>query len=440
MTSPRLRLVDKLAAGLIVTVMVVAALYPETFITGDFSIGSQRITPLTLLLPFVGVMAVVFYSFRRERVQTGIIDLVLLAFMAWLLIRNPLGYTAAVAIKYIVYGAGFYYLVAISTRTPGFLKLVLFTLLSLVCIITVYGFIEFVVQRNFAFEAFIETAVRKPRKGLHRAGSTFAHPVAYGAFLLQIAPFCFLEAFWGTGKRWRFFGVTALVMATLALALTFSKGSILVAVIAAVAAIAFLMLRSGKRALMVALLMLAFSGVIAATFWQQWSSEVSWRTEWSVQAREIGWRASVDTIIEHPLLGVGLRNGTDEINEQIDRYWRDSAPAPLPIDNYFLNVFVEEGAVGFILWMLFLFFMFRDGLRGISRGGILCKPLAIAAIVSAACLCLNAFTFDALLMYGNYVFFWLAAGILRGTSSKRTDTDSGLPDYCLGRTMPVEAL
>ncbi len=411
---------DSYASGLILLAAALAALYPETFISGDFSIGSQRLTPLTLLLPAMAASAIIYVSARHNLIKPRLADLALAGFMIWLIVRNPWGYPAAVALKYIILGLSIYYITALLMQTRHFPRMLILSLPVLVCVIALYGFIEFVLQRNMLFGSLISESVREPLGHLRRAGSTFAHPVSYGAFLVQMLPFCALVAFGNGKRRETTLGTFALVMAAVALFLTFSKGSMLVAALIGAAALSLLVWRMGGKTIVIILMTIFFVAAMIFTFEQELSGELAWRGTDSANMRLISWEGTLEAAREHPLAGVGLRNGPGAMADELIADGRPESAREIPIDNFYLTTLVEAGAVGLLLWLLFLFTAFRDGIGTVLRGAATHRGLTAAALVSMAGLCLNAFSFDAFLMYGNFVFFWLAAGVVRGAAAAGT--------------------
>lgn len=421
LAPPGPKIADSLAVGLIVLVMLLAAFYPETFISGDLTVGSQRLTPLSFLLPVVAVAAVAYFVNGHKVLRFRLVDWALAAFMAWLLLRNPSGYTAAVAIKYLIYGVGLFYLTALAMQSSSFTRVFQISLMIIVCIVAVYGFVDFVMQRNPIFGSYILKAVPETSNSLHRAASTFAHPVAYGAFLVQVLPFCFYVTFKNAGIKEHLLGIFALVTATISLYLTFSKGSLIAAGLLAVTGLVLLARKNFKTLAVIVVLSAVFIAALFFTFRDDLGIEIADRSGFSFMARELSWQAALQTFAEQPVTGVGLRNGVDSISRHLDRTNLGNETT-LPIDNYYLSVLVEEGAIGLLLWLLFLFSIFIYGVNAVRQSSGQRKLLALAAIFSLAGLCLNMFTFDALFMYGNYVFFWIAAGLVRGSITEKRES------------------
>jgi O-antigen ligase len=155
--------------------------------------------------------------------------------------------------------------------------------------------------------------------------------------------------------------------------------------------------------------------VFIAIFWQEINIETATRGGESVSGRLVAWRAAAEGIQHHWLLGVGLRQGVSEIVKHIDYEWLLVASRRTPVDNSYLSMFLEEGVIGFGLMLAAMVLIIKDGLSA-SVFSARRRPEAVAALASIAALLLNGLTFDALLIWPNFLIFWTAAGMLRGAS------------------------
>jgi len=184
---------DLAAALLVCLALAVAALYPETFIIGIPLLGFQKAYPLTLLLPLMAAGTAIFMVARRDIIKFGSVDALVLFYAAFLLVRNITGPENLATAKYVVYGLGIYYITALlAARKESLLRLIVYTLVGLTLITVLYGLAEYAFQENVLYHKYVAETVREPRVGLHRIGSTLAHPVPYGAFLIQVLPFSVL--------------------------------------------------------------------------------------------------------------------------------------------------------------------------------------------------------------------------------------------------------
>jgi len=416
-------LLDRAAAGLLVTAISVSVLYPETFIIDFPIIGSPRTLPLSILLPIVIVFTLIYAIKRLETVIIGYVDIAVLIFAAYVLGRNVFTQTGMVAVKYALLGTGLFYLTAMLSRRIDLARLIMWLFVGLACVTCLYALLEYILQKNLIFEDIITTTVRQPDGELHRAGSTLVHPVSFGAFIIQLLPFCLLAWYTSRDSQQRALGVVTTAMATLALFLTYSKGSWLVAVIIIGCLVFYAAWQRSSRVIYIIALFVALLAVVTFAFWQQVSEEMSERSEMSVSVRLKGWKAAVEGIREHPLIGVGFKKGDDVVWSHLSAESRallvslEKGNLKLPVDNYYLNVFLEEGLIGLILWLCVLLLIAIEGVRFTMRDTP-ARPWALAALVGIAGISINAFTFDALLIWPNYVVFWVTAGLLHGLSQK----------------------
>ncbi|MHB1391465.1 MAG: O-antigen ligase family protein [Thermoleophilia bacterium] len=269
------------------------------------------------------------------------------------------------------------------------------------------------------FQPYIEEVVKTPSVGVHRIGSTLAHPVAYAGYLVQAIPFCILAAIKTRSRTGRIFAIVTTCLAALALFLTYSKGSWIVALLMLLAGVIYLFRRWRHVALVVFIVIVLVLSGLVGLFWQQIHTEASVRTDTSVEYRMAAWRGAVAGIREHPLVGVGLGAGQNELLLRADPEWVKVSAGRMAVDNYYLNILLEEGLVGALLWLVVLGLIFREGLSLIRNHGA-GYIWGLAAMASIVDILVNCLTFDALLLRPQQVLFWIAAGLIHGTMQGQT--------------------
>lgn len=414
-------LLDRAAAALLFTVIFISVLYPETFIIDLPIFGSQRTFPLSILLPVVVAFTVFFAIKRRETVIVGYLDIAVLTFSTYLLLRNVFSPESMLAVKYGLLGTGLFFLTAILSQRIDLARWITWLFVGLASVTCSYGLMEFILQNNYIYGDLLTTTVGQPLGELHRVGSSLVHPVSYGAFLIQLLPFCLLAWYTGRNILQRVFAMATTAVATLALFLTFSKGSwIVLGIIIVWVMVFFAVFLRGSRAIYIVAVFLAVLAVFTGVFWQKLSDDLSDRSEMSVSIRLKGWNAAIEGIGEHPLIGVGLKKGDDVVWSHLSDETRASLEdgnLRLPVDNYYLNIFLEEGLIGLILWLGMLLLLVVEGVRFIMRETP-SRPWALAALVGIVGISINTVTFDALLIWPNYIVFWVTAGLLHGLSQK----------------------
>ena len=409
---------DLIAAMLLILVLAVATLFPENFVTGVPVFASQRSFPLTLLLPFAAVWGVVYIVARRKLIKPGVVDGLVIAFMAYIFLRNISGLESFVVFKFAVFGVFIFYASSLLTEnSERLLRIVIYVILGLLLLTAVYGLVEYVFQKNFIYAKYISESVREPIVGLHRIGSTLAHPVSYGAFLIQALPFSVLVWLQSRG-RVRILAVAATIAGVLALFFTYSKGSWIVAVVVSLGALLLVRGRMSRKYLLPAIIVAALIISLVAIFWQQIVSETEIRSFESFDVRLSAWRAAIAGFADHPVIGVGYKQGSGELKKHISPTLYEGLYPDQPVDNNYLSQLLEAGIIGFALWILVLMFVILEGV-GVARARSPGSPLALAALASIIGISLNMMTFESLQLWPNFVFFWLAAGILHGLAMRR---------------------
>ena len=110
---------DWAALVLLLTAIAVAIFYPENFVRRPpWSLGPLDITPLDLLFPFM-LAGVLVYAVVRRPFKAGLQEIIILAFFSFLVARNLATQELLASIKYLVYGAGVYWLAqSLTSREP----------------------------------------------------------------------------------------------------------------------------------------------------------------------------------------------------------------------------------------------------------------------------------------------------------------------------------
>lgn len=404
--------------------MVIGAgvLFPESFITSFPVIGSEWSYPLTLLLPVVPASA---YIIWRARGSLGFfpVDALILVFSAYLLARN-ISESPGVITKYVLYGLVVYYLTAVLARDKGNQRTIFLSVSILLIITVVYAVVEYAVQQNFIFQDHI--SVGEPPGSTHRVASFLAHPVVYAAFLVQALPFAIFLWVRGWKTTLRITGLVTSLSAIVCLILTQSKGSWIAALLVGIAATGYFAKTRGKKSLTVALVVVLLAGMAAGIVTNRSSFEDILRIRTSVDVRVTAWRAALDGIEDNLLLGVGFKQGQQEVVEQIPDNWKQLSGFSPPADNYYLNVFLEDGLIGGLLWVAMMVLIIVDGYRLVMQKRE-ARYMLVAAYLSIVGLMISMVTFDALLIPSNRIMFWVAAGILRGQylAADRSENASG---------------
>jgi O-antigen ligase len=269
-------------------------------------------------------------------------------------------------------------------------------------------------------EAVVTIAYGRNGSGGRAIGS-FGQPNELGAFLAMFTAFAAAQL--PAARRWvvRFALGGAVVAGVLAVVLTVSRG----AVVALVAALLFVAVRSSRILTLVLLVVLVSSPFWAPDYLKErmtgmqveseTSDDVS--LEGSARLRVDTWRALIRVVSEHPLDGVGfagLGYVLPAAGEELGIEVKDSA------HNTYLRFLGEMGVLGLLLFLVLLWrcwTLARDGVR-LARDRA-DRQLALglaAATIALAISCAFGDRFFSILISGN---FWLACALVDDLVSER---------------------
>jgi putative inorganic carbon (HCO3(-)) transporter len=165
-----------------------------------------------------------------------------------------------------------------------------------------------------------------------------------------------------------------------------------------------------KQVVLVVLLVLGAVAVVSPKLYEQFTVR-----EDSVSVRFLQYEATAKMIFAHPLLGVGLNNGTREkpnyVNATYNRFDSDTQFYLEPTHNVYLSMASEIGVVGALL---FVTFFARVTVLAWHQSRQSTDPeirLAASALVVVFCsVALNGFM-DPLQEYPVLMLLWLYAGV-----------------------------
>lgn len=164
--------------------------------------------------------------------------------------------------------------------------------------------------------------------------------------------------------------------------------------------------------------------VVVVVFWPQASTEVSVRTNNSLTARSATWAAAARGIADNFWGGVGFRQSNLELHNYLDPKRMRTSVNQAPVDNAYLRFFMEQGVVGISLWIVLLGATIILGAKA-SRLNANHRFWGFAGLASVVGFAINSFTFDSYLHWPNIMFFWISAGIIRGTYQLDNNFDKG---------------
>ncbi len=395
-----------LAAVAVITALVIAILGMPDLIPA----GSRWFTPILLALPLILWAVIIMIRHRRHDIKPGAIDILLLATVTYFTFRN----IRLLVLFYAFYGLGLFYLASEITRSQRFLKNVIFAFAGLAFVAALLGLLELVIFRqNLAANFGIGN--NDPRAIFPRVGSTLLQPDYFGGFLVMALPVCGYLGLAGNSRNIRIFGLISTLLCLLSVLFTFAKGGWLITFFMGVLFV-ILLLRQRDLKKLALIAGLAAAILLSLIFlWQPVSGQTMLRIKSSVRSRTYTWKYAWREIAQNPVFGVGQAQGPIaliDMNALLEKYYHDHS-TPAAIDNYYLEYLLEEGAAGFLPFLLFLVLLFYRGARGLFRPGAH-RGMLVPVFAGLAALCLDAVTFDALTWWSLFICFWVFAGLLNG--------------------------
>ena len=412
---------------LMVTIIL---LYPDTPSSNDLIFSGARISIVKIILASFSVPVVIYIILNSGRLHFQYLDAALFAFSSFFIVRGILAaQTFNETGRIIVYfglAAVIYYGMSILCQKRAFLRFVFFFLGVIGVIISIYALLEFSLRHNMLYEGL---DLAKKNADFYRSGSTFAHPVILGLFLVQVAPFLVFLFSQENRYRMRIFYLNTIVILTLALGVTFSKSAWATAIVCIVVlSIWVVWKKTNSRKLLLILFIaiavtfsffsISLSGTVSsALFSAQRNAE-------SYSLRKYVWSIAPAAFIQKPLTGFGMWQGAHALTVmEPSEKGNNALQGKYPIDNLYLTTLVEEGLIGSALLAASLFLIFYNGIRTFMLG-MRYHSWCIPLLVSLFAVLFEGLFFDSLMVRQNMIIFWLSAGILRSLELSVNETEA----------------
>ena len=381
-------------------------LLPFEYVTllGTSSDGdsSRSLMSIALLLAFCVLVAVGIVGRRFQRPAATAAWWLL--FITWTAATTAWAVEPQMALKYLPSaGALFlFYLAASSFRISEkeFDRIVWLTILggALAALFSVYGFY------------YGAGAAQHATRATLAAGGGYVNPNRFGSTLLVPLAFAMARSF-SAPHRWaRMCALVLLVITSLGLLLTLSRGTILAAVVTTLVflyRLNSLKLKSLKprlrRFLVVAvLLMVGLAAAMPSTFFERFSESGSDRGSGRLDI----WTAGLVMFMHYPIAGAGLNN-FPVIYSKYAGYESHvySNHGGADAHNVYLAISVEEGAVGLFLFLMAIRKQFQLVSRCRSR--IVGSPVMLVCCEAAFCGMLIICLFGNLLWDKAFWFVWV---------------------------------
>lgn len=244
-----------------------------------------------------------------------------------------------------------------------------------------------------------------------RVYSTFENPNVYGEYLLLAVPLTFAMTFQTKRVIGRLYYLLSTVVLLCALALTYSRGCYLALILAFAV---FLFYVSRRLLAICAVLMLFVPFALPATIINRFAS-ITNLADSSTSYRLHIWEGSLKMISDFWYMGIG--HGTEAFNSVYPYYSLNSIVAPHS-HNLYLQLTVEMGIWGLIVFLLVMFSFFNDSVSTIKKQTATGTRVMIAAGVAAVVGFLFQGLFDYVFYnYRVYLIFFMTLGLLTAYNS-----------------------
>ncbi|MFA5109103.1 MAG: oligosaccharide repeat unit polymerase [Patescibacteria group bacterium] len=259
----------------------------------------------------------------------------------------------------------------------------------------------------------------------HRVLSSFGQPNFLASFLLLVIPLSFYLFYESRRPLIKFAYFLAAASQLVCLVLTGSRGGLIALLIAAALFLVYLLFSSSwrrwKKYLVISLFLLGAIGALGALNYllPNHLSSLFDLNSGSVGARVNFYLAAAEAIKERPLLGYGLENAGDVFIRYYQPDWGVYGEVGQSADrahNLFLDILLNAGAVGLLLFTVLYYYFFRlarDNIRQKKQ-----SALSLALAFGAAAY-LSSLLFSFAFTTGE-IYFWLFLALL--VALNRTDS------------------
>jgi len=281
----------------------------------------------------------------------------------------------------------FFYLTISLINSEGRFKLVLWTAVSAMTLISIMAILQ---------HTKLGTDVR--------AGAMFYGPNYFGISLLLIIPIAFYNFFNSENMFGKSLSIVSFAILCLALAFTQSRGAMIGFVF-----VIMMLFWMPKRKIASVFLILVMLGIGTAafpkTFWRRVemtriSGEIQHEGAVSTTRRWQLAQAGLKIIVDRPIFGVGIGNFFWESREYMPIF-------PGLAHNMYIEVAAELGLIGFVLFMGIIIYTFKD-LKMILKRAKGKNDLQFYYYAKSLLVGLTGFLISALFLHAEYEkFFWL---------------------------------
>ena len=274
--------------------------------------------------------------------------------------------------------------------------------------VSLYGLYQF--MAGVPVESAWVDAAQNPT--LHtRVYSIFGNPNILAEYLIMLIPFGLALTWTVRDYRKKLLLLAITGTLTLTLLLTFSRGGWLGL---AVGLFLFTLLRD-KRVFILLLLLLLLLALAGAVFMPetilQRVATIGSTKDTSNLYRFLVWKEALLIIRDFWATGVGF--GHLAFRKIYPFYMLNRAKFPYHVHCTYLQILVETGVAGFLIFLWFLISIFQKGLQNLASGcSEFSKNVTIAALAATAALLTQGFAEHVLYMPKIIMLFWLNAAFI----------------------------
>lgn len=247
-----------------------------------------------------------------------------------------------------------------------------------------------------------------------RAYSTFGHANQFAGFLILLLPLTFESFLENNNLRWQFvMGLVTLILA-LALAMTYSRGGWLSALLAIGIVMAYYIPRNLVKSMAlfaVFLLMLLVLPLSLPNLNSRFTSMMETKKDTAVSGRFTYQKIALEIIAAKPVLGHGAGNYLQAITPYFKLYPGEIKYLDKHIHNMYSQIAIETGLLGLSAFLFFIgitIVRFLRNFRGIPDPKDRAMVVALLASMFAYLLHNN---FDVLIIYARGIHFALILGL-----------------------------
>lgn len=373
-----------------------------------------------VFLPFLPTMLIcaevilVWFAFTlklmrgKRTIKFEIIDLLILFFAVYLFLGGAFSVSPKDSILPACVFAcfmSFYFIIVNLVRTEKFAKKILYSSICTFFLCAIYG----IYQNFFAAPDTTWTDEDMFSEIETRVVSTFENPNVFGEYLILLLPIVITFLIISKTPNKKAFSFACLASGVMALIYTWSRGAWLGAIIAMAI---FLVIISRKAIVFYLLSLISVPFLIPflpSSIINRFTS-IGNMTDSSTSYRVFIWEASVNMIRDYFFTGIGV--GTTAFQTVYSEYALSGIETAPHSHNLYLQIFVELGIFGFILFAIVMFLYFSKGFTFLRK----CADSSSRLIIGASMCGVIAFLAQGLTDYVWYNYrvfalFWMVIGL-----------------------------